>query len=438
MVGEAESDDSTSATRERSDANESAGTELGFEHPSAVSVDEPVDLSITDIPVETLDIRISLTDQSDCDWESRATYYTPDNTLDLGSATSMDGEITGGVTELIQRATPKESASPHEAGRDVCDELAIHVAHDGEMLGSTTIERTLGSQEVTSETVDGESFGGSIYEPPGNEPAPAVVVLHGSSGKPADTRAQLLASHGFAALAVQYFDWQGQHDSLPAELVEVPLESIENAVEWMHERDGVRGPNVGLWGTSKGGELALLVGSRLESVGPVVSVNGSGIVWAGISQREFPPGPSWTADGEPVSYVPYTDDHSVWDVQPPMEMEPGYSQSFEDADEETVAEATIAVESIAGPVLLVSGGADRMWDSVRLQEVAANRLDRHDCEYDHLVYSDAGHAITVPYLPTANRERTQQYVMGGSVDGYAEADSDHWQRIVETFETLRA
>ncbi len=167
-------------------------------------------------------------------------------------------------------------------------------------------------------------------------------------------------------------------------------------------------------GSSKGGELALLVGSRLESVGPVVSVNGSGVVWAGISRREFPPGPSWTADGEPVSYVPYTDDRSVWDVQPPMEMEPGYSQSFEDADEGTIAEATIAVESIGGPVLLVSGGADGMWDSVRLHEVAATRLDQHDCEYEHLVYPDAGHAITAPYLPTANRERTGQFVMGGS------------------------
>lgn len=437
MTRESEGDDSTSGPRERNDANESTGTELAFEHPATVSVDEPVDLTITKIPVETLDIRVSLTDQSDCDWESRATYYTSDSRLDLASATSMDGEMTGGMTELVQKATPEDDSSRYETGRAICDELTVHVEHDGETLGSTTIERTFGSKEVTSETVDNEAFGGRLYEPLGAERAPAVVVLHGSGGEPSNAKAQLLASHGFVTLAVQYFDWQGRHDSLPTELVEVPLESIENAVEWVLGRDGVCGPDVGLWGTSKGGELALLAGSRLKSVGPVVSINGSGVVWAGISQRGTSPSSSWTVDGEPVSYVPYTDDHSVWDVQPPMEMEPGYSQSFDDADEERVAEATIAVESIAGPVLLVSGGVDRMWDSVSLHEVAADRLDRHDCDYEHLVYPGAGHAIAAPYLPTANRERTQQFVIGGSVDGYAEADSDHWPRVIETFETLQ-
>ncbi|WP_408957667.1 acyl-CoA thioester hydrolase/BAAT C-terminal domain-containing protein [Natrinema sp. 74] len=436
MSDKSGTNDSASPVNEQGDTNEDAQTELGFEHPPSSVVDEPVDITITNVPAKTVDICVSLTDRSDREWESRATYHVSDDTLELASASAMEGEATSEVTDLVQRATPKEGSSPYEPGRDVCDELTVHVERDGATLGSTTIERTFGSQGVTSEAVTSESFVGSVYEPPGSDPAPAVVVFHGSDGRPADGTAQLLASHGFVALAVQYFDWQGHHDRLPAELVEVPLESVENAVEWVHDRNRVRGP-VGLMGTSKGGELALLVGIRLESVGPVVSVNGSGVVWAGISQREFPPGPSWTADGEPVSYVPYTDDHSVWDVQPPMEMKPGYSQSLEDADEETVAEATIAVESIAGPVLLVSGGADRMWDSVRLHKVAVDRLDRYGCEYEHLVYPDAGHAITAPYLPTANRERTQQFVMGGSATGYAEADSDHWRRVLETFGTLR-
>lgn len=435
MAEEPTSGDSTAATDGQGE-NESE-SKLEFEHPTVVSVDESIDLTITDIPVETVDIRFSLMDRNDHCWESEATYYVPDDTLDLGSETSMNGEITDGVTDLIQRATPEDDSSPYEPRHDACEELIVRVEHDEELLGSTTIERTFGNRNVTSESVDGESFVGTVYEPPRNEPAPAVIVLHGSSGKPADGIAQLLASHGFVTLALQYFDWRDRRESLPAELVEVPLESVENAVEWIRERNGVRGPDVGLFGASKGGELALLAGSRLDSVGPVVSVNGSGVVWEGISQRTFPPGPSWTVDGEPVSYVPYTDDHSVRDMHPPMEMESGYSQSLDDADDETVADATIAVESIAGPVLLVSGGADRMWDSARLHGIAAERLDRHGCDYEQLIYPDAGHAISAPYLPTANRERSQQFVMGGSPVGYAKADSDHWPHVLETFETLQ-
>ncbi|MFA9502501.1 acyl-CoA thioester hydrolase/BAAT C-terminal domain-containing protein [Natrinema sp. H-ect1] len=401
-----------------------------------VSVDEPIDLAITDVSVETVDIRVSLTDRRGRDWEADATYDVSGDTLDLDAATSTDGEVTGGVTELVQRATPVAGSDPFEPERDG-DDLTVRVERDGAALGSTTIERRFGGGDVTSESVDGESFVGRIYEPPGSDPKPGVVVLHGSDGQSADGIAQLLASHGFTALAVQYFDWRGEYERLPAELVGVPLEFVAAAVERVLDRDGVRGPDVGLFGTSKGGELALLAGSRLESVGPVVSVNGSGVVWAGISRREFPPGPSWTVDGEPVPYLPYTDDRSVWDVQPPMEMEPGYSQSLEDADDETIAAATIPVESITGPVLLVSGGADRMWDSEELHRIAAERLECHDCDYEQLVYPDAGHAITVPYLPTENRERTAQFVMGGSAAGYAEADGDHWPRVLETLETLR-
>lgn len=437
MTEEPASDDE-SPPREPEDADESPEANLGFEHPTTVSVDEPIDLTITGVPVEAVDVRVSLTDRSDREWESEATYRAPDETLDLGSATSVDDEITGGVAELVQRATPAEGSGPYEAVPGAGDELTVRVDHGERTLGSTAIGRAFGDGDVASERVDGESFAGTVYEPAGSDSAPAVVVLHGSSGEPADGTARLLASHGFVALALHYFDWQGRRDGLPTELVEVPLESVENAVEHVRDRNGVRGPDVGLFGTSKGGELALLAGSRLDSVGPVVSVNGSGVVWAGVSRREFPPGPSWTAGGEPVPYVPYADDRSVWDDRPPTEMEPGYSRSLDDADDATVAEATIGVESIAGPVLLVSGGADRMWDSVRLHDVAARRLDRHDCDYEHRVYPDAGHAITVPYLPTANRERTRQFVMGGSADGYAEADREHWPRVVETFETLRA
>ncbi len=240
MTEETDPDDSASLGTGRKDTNEITRAEFGFEHPTTVSVDDSIGLTITGIAVDTVDVRVVLAGQSDRDWESNATYDTPDGRLDLESATSTNGGTTGGITDLIQRATPAEGSDPYEPGRDG-DELTVHVEYDGQTLGSTTIERTFGSREITSEAVTSESIVGRIYEPPGGEPAPAVVVLHGSDGTPADGIAQLLASHGFVALAMQYFDWQGRRDSLPAELVEVPLETVENAVEWVRERNSVRG-----------------------------------------------------------------------------------------------------------------------------------------------------------------------------------------------------
>lgn len=427
----------TPDTRETTDGlEENTAVSLEFQHPTRVSVDEQICVTVSNIPHNAVDIRISLTDSQDREWMSKAKYNTSAGTVSPTSMVSVNDNITGGLTELIQRANPKEGTGPYQPGREV-NEVTVQVEHAGKTLGSTTIERTYGTSEITSKAIDNESFVGRLYEPPENGPTHPVVVLHGSSGTPADGIARLLASHGFEALAVQYFDWRGQHEKLPAGLERVPMESVENAVLWMSDRGDASTNEVGIFGMSKGGELALLLGSRVETVGPVVSVNGSGIVWAGISQREFPPGPSWVTDGEPVPYVPFVDDDSVWDVEPPMEMEPGYSKSFEVANEATIDRATISVESIAGPVLLVSGGADRMWDSQHLHNIAASRLDRHDRAYQHLVYPDAGHAITAPYQPTAERHQTAQFVMGGSAAGYARADGDHWKHVIETFESLQ-
>jgi len=35
-----------------------------------------------------------------------------------------------------------------------------------------------------------------------------------------------------------------------------------------------------------------------------------------------------------------------------------------------------------------------------------------------------------PYLPTASRASTQQFVVGGTQTGYAEADRDHWSAVL--------
>jgi pimeloyl-ACP methyl ester carboxylesterase len=47
------------------------------------------------------------------------------------------------------------------------------------------------------------------------------------------------------------------------------------------------------------------------------------------------------------------------------------------AHEPSVGPATIRVERIQGPVLLISGRADRIWPSERLADIAFQRLQAH-------------------------------------------------------------
>src|SRR6185437_10343267 len=87
---------------------------------------------------------------------------------------------------------------------------------------------------------------GTLFLPPGEGPHPGVIVLGGSSGGARDPLAALLASHGYAALALVYFGAEG----LPPKLASIPLEYFETALDWMAAHDAVLGERCALIGFS--------------------------------------------------------------------------------------------------------------------------------------------------------------------------------------------
>src|SRR5438128_7337617 len=66
-------------------------------------------------------------------------------------------------------------------------------------------------------------------------------TLSGSSGGLPQELAALLASHGYAALALAYFSYE----HLPAELVAIPLEYFETGMRWLHAQQGVQDDRLG-------------------------------------------------------------------------------------------------------------------------------------------------------------------------------------------------
>src|SRR4051794_23525033 len=80
----------------------------------------------------------------------------------------------------------------------------------------------------------------------------------------------------------------------------------------------------------------------------------------------------------------------------PVELWQVFHAALEQAN--TVWAATIPVERINGPVLLISAGDDRTWPTTRLSAIAEERLARHNHPYAvrHLHYPRAGHGIIPP------------------------------------------
>jgi dienelactone hydrolase len=225
-----------------------------------------------------------------------------------------------------------------------------------------------------------------------------------------------------------YFNAEG----LPPLLQNVPLEYFATAVEWLRAQPSVDVARIGLMGTSRGGELALLLGATYPSLFRVVVANvPSSVVWPGLSDDSETP--AWTWKGKPVASMP---SHFT-----PADRRLSGRERFLKRlqDRAAVARAEIAVEQIGGPVLMFSGKDDQLWPSDVFAARIVERLKGHRFKHpvEHYSYEDAGHQIARPYVPTSDVREVRIHpvskrpnMMGGTPEGQARANEQSWERLL--------
>jgi dienelactone hydrolase len=277
-------------------------------------------------------------------------------------------------------------------------------AETDDATAETTISRVRWTDDIESRDVDRDGVVATLHEPPGDGPHPVVVDLHGSAGRMSQNGARRLAHHGYATLALDYI---GDHDALPDQIERVPLEYVDRAVAWLRDQPRLDAARVGLVGVSRGAELALLVAARRDYAGCVVSYSGS-VPWDTPLDE-----PAWTDDGEVVPHI-------TADEAPRLE----------DLDEKPVRDVVPAVETADGPILLLSGGSDPVWNSRRLSDAVADRLRERDFAHDfeHRTYDAVGHYLGTPWVP-----------LGGLGDddrmrATAHAGADLWPVVLDYLE----
>ena len=305
-----------------------------------------------------------------------------------------------------------------------------------------TIVRRVAGPGVTRQVIRTDGLVGTLFLPPSTGPHPAVLVVSGGGGGIDEFRGAILASHGYAALALGHFAVEGR----PRGLVNIPLEYFETAIGWMRAQPWFDDRLLAVWGASRGGELALLLGATFPEINAVAAWVPSGVVfWAlGLAEpNDTRPRVAWTFRDKPLPYLQEIntsgDPPPVSEPGRPVAYTPFYRSQLRDA--RAVERATIPVEKIRGPVQLVSGGDDQMWPSSDLAEIALRRLEthRHPFPFRHLKYPEAGHMILVPYWPlpelrliTLPRVEGAQDVLlfqGGTAKADAEAGIDAWRDL---------
>jgi len=281
---------------------------------------------------------------------------------------------------------------------------------------------------------------GTLFLPTGKGPWPGVIVLGGSDGGLPGSDAAFLAGKGDAALALAYF----HYEDLPNSLENIPLEYFQTAIHWLQARKDIRHNNIAVLGVSRGGELALLLGATFADIHPVVAISPSSVVWGGLgTNANSDTQPAWTWRGKPLPFMDSSDlTHEQWkQIIPLTKSDPlNYVPLFQAvlANTAAVAKASIPVEKINGPVLLVSGNDDKLWPSTQMADMVMKRLAkaRHPFPDRHLAYPGAGHYIPLPNMPVSTNIFIHpidkvKLEMGGDPEQTEAAGADAWPRIVD-------
>ena len=415
-------------------------------------LDEPIAVRASGIePDEEVTVEVAM-DWNEATFTSHATFAADDEgTVDTGRDAPVSGTYEGvDRMGLFWSMTPEgDVGSTREAGHVPARLLTeFTLVRAGDVADKVEIVRRSRPTGVSRRSIEAADLPADLYLPPGDGPHPGVVVLGGSEGgKPGRTLPWLLAARGYAVLGPAYFGVEGA----PAEtLAEVPVEVVEGAVDWFGERPEVQRAPVAVLGHSRGSELAFLLAGRLDRVRCAIGVAPSGVAFEGLTKRYRNAGTSaWSVADTPYAYVPVEFSLSdlasnAWSMVKgePVEVRGSYLGGIDEADPETVADAELPVEFTGGPICLVAGEDDRVWDAATLARRIRDRLADADYEYqvDCRTYPDAGHALSVPYLPTTDRavkgRGRLKLAMGGTPAGYAAADEDAWQAILQTLQAI--
>jgi dienelactone hydrolase len=413
-----------------------------------VQVDDPVGFTVAGCaPGETVTVRAAWR-IGDEQVETEGQFAAPpDGIVDPARLPSVAGTYTGIEPYGLWWSIPGPDV-PHDP--DLLGSWAVSLTAAGrDWADSAVVLRRKLDPSVRVFPVRSGRLRGIAFLPDSDGPLPSVVVFSGSGGGLGElggvtSTAALLASHGFAVLALAYF----RYDDLPADLVEIPLEYFLEAIEWLKAEAHTAGGRVGVMGASRGGELSLLLGSTYpEAVAAVVAKVPSGVVWGGLSKEPRQDPVAWTVGGQPVS--PLSGDGGDPADLPLRDggivLTPGFEARLAGASGVDLAAAEIPVERCGGPVLLLSGEDDAMWPSAALAEIAVRRAGTRGAKHPvrHIRYPAAGHTFPTPAgLPVARRAvhplSGKTYAYGGSPAGNAHASAASWGEILAFLRTSLA
>ena len=240
-------------------------------------------------------------------------------------------------------------------------------------------------------SVQTEGFEGILY--PGNGRKDKVlIIMSGSNGGMSLTRqaAEFYHRNGFPALALALFKTR----QTPSALSRVPVEYVERAIAWLKARGYEK---IGIDGTSKGSEMALVAVSLFPELSCVIVRVPSHFVSEGLSgsgKNKAPSGTScWSYCGKELPYAPYR--NRTFNILNMFLKEKEMHIIAFNRDKDVTPETLIPIERIHAPILMLSSKHDEVWPSFESATLMEKRLTEIGFPYPHkhVSFEHMSHAL---------------------------------------------
>lgn len=301
-----------------------------------------------------------------------------------------------------------------------------------EILASVNHKRWYKGPNIRRIPVNHPIIQGTLFIPDGAGPFPGVIDMYGGLVAIVEGRAALLASKGFATLALSYIHAEG----LPETMTEIKFSYFEEVACWFAAQPEVRTDGLGVLALCLGGSMGLWMAQNIPNIKAVVNINGMPLpffFWEA----------SWMKAGVDPTKLKVTDEGMI------------------------IKHVFVANDSYFKPwnhgahLLTVLSEDDQMTDlnhNLRLYEdIMPPDYRREKAEL--VLYPGAGHLIDPPNCPlcrvVGGAEHFQNWfghwseepelptedipssfiMSGGSPKEHAEAQKDAWRRVIHFLKT---
>ncbi|XP_051017923.1 bile acid-CoA:amino acid N-acyltransferase [Acomys russatus] len=401
--------------------------------PSNALADEPVSIRAIGLPPsQMVTIKATLKDEKENLFQSKAFYKANEaGEVDLEQASSLGGDYVGvhpmGLfwslkpKRAFQRLIKKDVInSPFCITLDLYDSVIIQDTVTTPPKASQIVQRWFAGPGVQREQIREGRVRGALFLPPGKGPFPGIIDLFGSYGGLFEFRASLLASHGFAVMALAYF----AYEDLPDTLLVEDLDYFEEAANFLLAHPKIQQPGIGVISLSKGADIGLAMACYLKQVVATVCINGFSIVFdIPLRYRDLVVTPIQLA-------LERTEVHVSGAVR--------LRHYTDDSSNKLNPQNILPIEKAQGKILFIVGENDECLDSKANAQRALDQLRRHGRSNGRmLAYPGAGHIIEPPFSPHCfaswHSVLGKPLLWGGDPIAHAAAQEHSWREILKFF-----